>query len=76
MMKRLRDCVMSWNLVVEVSLMLAARLTLLLNHLHQVWATVEEVYSEVSLQVEQLKVGQDLRLLPKNHHKARICHLI
>lgn len=45
MMMRLRGCVMSWNPVVEVNLMLAVRLTLLLNH-HQVSATAEAVYSE------------------------------
>jgi len=47
MMKRLLGCVMSWNPVVEASLTSAVHLTLLLNHLHQVSATVEVVYSEV-----------------------------
>ena len=47
MMKRLHGYVMSWNPVVEVSLMLAAPLTLLRNRLHQVSAMVEVVCSAV-----------------------------
>lgn len=47
MMKKLHGCDTSWNPVVETSLTLAARLTLLLSHLHRVLATVEVAYSEV-----------------------------
>jgi len=47
MTKKLHGCDTSWNPVVETSLTLAARLTLLLNHLHRVLATVEVAYSEV-----------------------------
>ena len=76
MMKRLRDCVMSWNPVVEASLTSVGRLTLLLNHLHQVSATVEVAYLGVSLQVGPPKVDRDSLLLLKNHRRTRIYHLI